>query len=459
MVEKLLEQLKNQDPSERRSALESLYDFSSDERVLKAAANLITDDDRGVREAASRLLVLCSNEQAAVLVAVHISSGNIAVRNLAGDSLVRMKAAAIPALIPYVDSSDKDLRKFAIDVLAQLPPSDTSVEKIAGHLEDSDQNVVGACIDALGALHSEKYIDALMEIYGKNESLRPNVVNALAVFSERVALEFLEKALDDADPVVQLAAAEALASRKDRGLLEVLIRKMNSVSDLAKPVVLHSVIQLLESINCPVALPSDLRNTLLGMLDDADASYVRAAVRGLKYFDDKETIESLVHHLGRFEIVDNAICTALKGRVEDTLKFICSADVPEDKYAPVLKLVLSLLYDSGSTDPAFTHSTIFSDAAEFIDGIFAKLNVDSKMAVLSTFTHLGPSSSTGIVRKALEDEESSVKTYALDLAARIGPHFFVEQLQRLTTDYDEDIRFAAASMLGVSDTPEEDRKE
>ena len=228
MIDELIEQLHTQDPSGKRNALEALYDYSEDDRVIEAAAYLLTDPDRGVREAASHVLVLCLNEKAASLTATHIQSMNIAVRNLAGDALVRMQSVAVNALLPYVDSADKDVRKFAIDILAQLPATPESVEKIAAHLRDTDQNVVCASVDALGALHASGHVGELLELYDEAEYARPNVVNAAAKIQGNADLQFFVKALSDQDPIVQLAAADALSTRKDRETMAILLEKLNS---------------------------------------------------------------------------------------------------------------------------------------------------------------------------------------------------------------------------------------
>ncbi len=447
MIEQLLEQLHTTDASERRNALEILFDFACDDRVLEAAAYLLTDMDRGVRDAASRLLVLCSNDKAASLTAVHILSRNITVRNLAGDALVRMGGAAVNALLPYVDSADKDVRKFAIDILAQLTATPTALKRIAAHLSDSDPNVVCAAIDALGALHAEKYTDHILALYDKVEYAKPNVVNAVAKFPQKVELQFLEKALADDDPVVQLAAAEALASRKDSGLLNIILQKLNSISDLAKPVLLHSVVKLLESTDYPGGLPGDLKIHLLEMLDDTDTSYVRAAVRGLRYFINENVLEALIAHVGKTESVDNAIFSILKDRAEEVLPLILKFDNEKANAAALVKMTLSMIRNCAETSPGFTDSKVMEEAAVFISKNFLQLDVDAKVTALNACNDIGSHCAATLVKAALDDPESPVKIFALDLAARIGPQLFIQQLEKLSEDYDEDVRYTATAIL------------
>ncbi len=467
MIEQLIEKLHSPDPYEKRNALESLYDFvgsSSDKSssyrevpcgpgVVEAAANLLTDIDRGVREAASRLLVLCSSEEAASLTAAHILSMNISVRNLAGDTLVRMSKAAVPALIPYIDSADKDVRKFAIDLLAQLPASQAALLRIAAHLSDSNENIICACIDAIGDLRAENYLDQVMALFENTVYARPNIVNALAKFPDRIQLQYLENVLSDPDPVVQLAAAEALATQKNGDVMTVLLRKLDQVSDLAKPVVLHSLIVLLESDDFRGDIPSgefslqSLKEYLIKMLDDTDPAYVRAAVRGLRHFFDKNVLVILISHLGKIESVDNAISLILKDHTDEVFSIVLKSTDSKENVTPLVRMIISLIQDIAEKGNIEVYLKKVEEIFDLISRRFADIDVDTKIAALSVCDGLGLPSSVKLVKAALGDEEFAVKSYALDLAAKIGPQSFAEELGKLAEDYNEEISDAAGGML------------
>ncbi len=467
MIEQLTEKLHSPDPYEKRNALESLYDFvggspeksatyperTCDTGILEAAACLLADTDRGVREAASRLLVLCSSEEAALLTAAYILSMNISVRNLAGDTLVRMNKAAVSALIPFIDSSDKDVRKFAIDLLAQLPAGQEALLRIAAHLSDHDENIVCACIDAIGDLHAESYLDQVMALFEKQKYARPNIVNALAKFPEKVQLQYFENVLSDPDPVVQLAAAEALAAQKNGNVMTMLLRKLDQVSDLAKPVVLHSLIVLLESDDFRGDIPSgelslqSLKEYLIKMLDDTDPAYVRAAVRGLRHFFDKNVLEILISHLGKTESVDSAISLILKDHTDEVFSIILKSTDRKENIIPIVKMIISLIQNIATKGNIEIYFKKVEDMFGFISKRFTDIDVDTKIAALTVCDSIGLPGSVRLVKVALGDEEFAVKSYALDLAAKIGPQSFVEELGKLAEDYNEEISVAANAML------------
>lgn len=447
MIDQLIEQLHTQDPSGKRNALEALYDFSEDDRVIEAAAYLLTDPDRGVREAASHVLVLCLNEKAASLTAAHIQSMNIAVRNLAGDALVRMQGVAVNALLPYVDSPDKDVRKFAIDILAQLPATPAGVTKIAAHLRDTDQNVVCASIDALGDLHAKQYVGEMLELYDEAEYARPNVVSAAAKMQDDANLQFFVKALSDQDPIVQLAAVDALSTRKGRETLDILLEKLNQVSGLAKPVILHSLVVLFESADSKEEIPLALKPDLLEMLDDPEATYVRAAVRGLANFVDDEVLAALISRIGKGDSIDSAILPILNGHADKALPLALAKAKKSENPVATIRMIVLLIQSLTDTNFKFPETDDTKEIAAFIGKHLPRLDVETRIIALSKCMLLGKVWAVELVRAGLDDPESAVKSFALDLAAKIGPQFFGKELETLTGDYDQEIRSAAIILM------------
>ncbi len=447
MIDKLIENLHTPDPSDRRSALEALYDFACDPRVLEAASYLLTDEDRGVREAASHLIVLCSNEKAAELTAAHISSLNIAVRNLAGDVLVRMKSASVSSLLPYIDSADKDVRKFAIDVLAQLPSTAECVRRIAGRLHDIDSNVVCSAIDALGSLHAEEYLDQILKLYDEAPYARPNVVNAAGKFVGRPGLEFFANALSDEDPIVQLAAAESLSTRRDEGMLALLLEKLNTVSDLARPVILHSIVVLIESENNRTGIPPHLRDHFVRMLDDSDPAYVRAAVRGLRYFMDENTLSLLIAHAGMSESVDSSIASVLKDQPEAAIYAAARYLESSHTKSPAGRIIIAMTQALSEEGITPKQPRILDEAASALTKHFSDFDAETKMTALGTCGFFQAAGAVRIIKAGLEDGDLTVKGYALDLAAQIGPKYFEKELGAISQEYDDDIRLAASALI------------
>ncbi len=447
MIDELIEQLQTSDPAVKRTALEALYDYSEDDRVIEAAAYLLTDPDRGVREAASHVLVLCLNEKAAALTAAHIQSLNIAVRNLAGDALVRMQGVAVNAILPYVDSANKDVRKFAIDLLAQLPASPEGIKRIASHLHDNDKNVVCSSIDALGALRAKQYVSQLLELYDEAAYARPNLVSAAAKMQEEGNLQFFVKALSDEDPIVQLAAVDALATRKGKETIEILLNKMNEVSGLAKPVILHSLVVIFETTDRQDEMPASLKPDLLQMLQDPDPAYVRSAVRGLAHFVDQDVLAALIACIGKSDSIDSAILPILTSHADKSLPFALAQARRSENPVATIKMIVMLIQNLTDTDFKFPETDETKDMAAFIGGKLPQLDVETRITALSKCTHMGTMWAVELIRAGLDDPELAVKSLALEKSAKIGPQFFRKELERLTADDDQEIRSGAIILV------------
>jgi FOG: HEAT repeat len=438
--------LSKRSPSEKRFALEELFDTPCDNQAIMKAALLFADSDRGVRESAARLLVLCSNESAANIVAPYIESKNISIRNLAGDTLVRMGFNAVKPVLKYLNSPNKDVRKFAIDILAQLPAS-SEADKIAHHLVDEDKNVICAAIDALGSLQANSYAKELIQLYSRYEFARPNIVHALSKFGNNVPVDFFLNSLSDRDPVVQLASAEALSFRGGSSILNLLIEKMEAVSPLAKPVLVHSIIKVMENSYSDRSLPPSLKPHLIEMLDDPDPLYIRAAIRGLKYSFDDNTLKNVIRHYGqKSDSIDIAIVDALKEYTKSANVIIHELKQGNVKPVQAIPLILNLL---GENNLQVTNDVpgFFNDLCSIIENNYTDIETETRVAAVEFCSRILSEDSAKVIRLALKDSEYIVRSFALDIVRDLDPRMFLDELKVLQEDYNEDIRDAATEIV------------
>lgn len=429
MQQYFLQQLDQPDPNERLAALEALSardDASS--FLLEAAVRLLADPARGVREHAARVLLTLAGPRAAAAVAPLIAHADIGVRNLAGEVLAQLGKPAVDALAPYVDHADKDVRKFAIDVLAQLP-AERLAPYIALRLADADPNVVLAAVDALGALRAAAYGPDLRALYGRMPLARPNVVAALGAMAGERNLAFLEDALDDEDPVVQLAAAEALSGYDTVHVLEALLRKAETVHPMAQPVVLAAIVRLQEQHRETVpALPPRLRPAFAAMLDDTDATYRRAAVRGLRSThaaggdgsssDDDDSVAALLAgHAGQDDTVDVAIFEAL-AELPGAFNHLLQAATDGRLAVPTaVDFALGLVARRAVPEEEF------SDVTRFVRAHFRLLDTDTRLAALNVAHRLAHPALNELLRDGLDDLDPAVRTFAQEAARHLGLHF------------------------------------
>jgi hypothetical protein len=379
--------------------------------IARTAAPLLADSDPGLRERAAHLLMSLSDQRAAAAeVAPYIAHDNITTRNLAGEVLVDLGRPAVDALAPYLRDDDHDVRKFAIDVLAQLP-ADGLAHDIADRLDDSDANVRLAAVDALGTLGAWQYSAALLDLYADEPLARPDILHAMGRFGPHANLSLLERGLQDDQPVVQLAAAEALASQDDPEVIDLLLEQVDEVAPMARPVVLHSIITL--CTNYPQyqhTLPGKLKHAFLGMLDDPDSTYRCAAASGLQWFVEDDAYTAMLAHAGHDDELDMALFTTLlqhPAPFEPLHRAAMAGDMP---IGPAATFTVGLLAKGGLSDDALGR------AGAFLQQHFNALDVDDKVTTLGLCQQLDCAALDGVVEAALSDPHPDVQTLAADMA-------------------------------------------
>jgi len=397
------------DPAERIAALDELIGKPD---AAEAMAPLLADPAPAVREHASRLLTRQGTAAAAKTTATHITSTNVAARNLAGETLIAIGPVAVPELLPYLTNADHDVRKFAIDVLAELPAG-IYAPRIAEALDDPDANVRLAAIDALGALHAIDYADALAARYDREPLSRPSIVEALGVFQQASDLPLLETALTDGDPVVQLAAAEALSHFDTPDVLPLLLRQRDEVSAMARPVLLQAIVAILQRHPGRAStLPAALHVDLVAMLDDPDPDFQKIAVNGLSFFVDQGALKPMLQHTGQSEALDLAIFTAVVDAKDPFIEVLEAASTRGDLPLPTACTFLLGLLGQGR-DPGDTWPAV----GTLLEAHFDALDVEGQLAALHLSATIAHDALRPVVEAALQTPQPDVRSAAVDAAA------------------------------------------
>jgi HEAT repeat protein len=405
------ERLRDDNPSVRAHALEDLRDKASPHVMARTAAPLLADPDPGLRERAAHLLSSLRDPKAAAAeVAAYIAHPNIKTRNLAGEVLVDLGRPAVGALAPYLRDDHHDVRKFAIDVLAQLPAASLA-DAIAAALDDPDANVRLAAIHALGALGASEYSGALRDVYEREPLARPDILHAMGKFGPDADLDLLERGLQDDRPVVQLASAEALASQGAPEVIDLLLNQVDQVDPMARPVVLHSIVEL--CTNHPqyqYTLPATLKEAFLDMLSDPDPIYRCAAAQGLQWFVDDATYASMLAHAGHDDDLDMALFTTLLQHPVPFDPLHQAATSGQMTTSAAAMFTVGLLAKGGLADDAL------AQAGCFLQQHFDALDVDDKVTTLGLCQQLDTAALDGVAHAALADPHPKVQALAADMA-------------------------------------------
>ena len=261
--------------------------------------------EMGGREAVEEILPLLRSEDARL-------------RNLAVEILARIGPDAFPPVAALVSDPDRDVRKFAVDILKMMRMSEAE-ETLVQALYDQDDSVAAAAAEALGAQGTPRVVPHLAECLGRPPWLKYAVLKSLGEIGDRQALPALHGLLKSGDAEVKIAAADALAALRDAASVSFL---MCLAADASEPVRsaaaaglrtfdlagretnLRGLLQAaragcvafgLDAI--PDALLPMFRQAVLDLCRHGDAGVRRRAVARCAAFDDDAAFEAVADAL------------------------------------------------------------------------------------------------------------------------------------------------------------------
>ena len=430
------ERLLHTDPMVRRQTIEELLEMELDPELEVEVAHRLEDCDRGVRDAAAQFVLHHQSPPVLEYLASLMGSDDIAVRNLAGDLLVKIGAPAIEYIAPYVHHDNHDVRKFAIDLLALLPEEAAYLaEDVAAHFNDPDANVVCAAIDAIGAFRAEKYADQLVQLFHQFEYARPNVVSAISRFPHRVDPSFFRQALMDEDPVVQLTAAEALARLHDIQWLDLLIEQADKINELARPIVLKAIAELVKEVGDYSIIPNTLLPYFIEMAQDMDETFVEAAVEVLVHFPNELVMDVLISRIGIKDELDlmiyQKLVTAGVEALERLLEIAARNNLPPNTVA---QFVIGFMSSFARSNASFLTSPVAAQALEYLNQHFYDFTAEVKTAILEMCRSFQFPKFCGVIENAVRDMDPVIQNYALDVLKDVANDDIREEIVRILED-------------------------
>ena len=306
---KLLEKLQNATVEEKREILTELSKAEFSDDAVAEIVKMIEDEDAGIRDAVSHALIENPNKKIPELVVPYISSPDIAVRNLAGEILLKKGTEALPAMVKYLKKANDDDQKFLIDIMGLI--GDKSVEDdIIKVLEvTQNDNVILACIEALGNIKSEKAIDLIIEKYNENELFHPTIFDALGKIGSEEAINFMAKEYENADDLTKYSMIESVGEVGNEEIFFSLLGELKKLNPPLSWVVVEALAKLHEKLGLDIPFDESMKNTLVEVINEADEQYKVAASKLLRDFSDKDIIRACLANYGVNDEFNNNVKT------------------------------------------------------------------------------------------------------------------------------------------------------
>ncbi|MCP5044274.1 MAG: hypothetical protein GY944_24865 [bacterium] len=244
--ESILAGLSSSDDELRRLSVERLLALPVGEALGHLVVSL-GDVSWRVRKAGVERLVACSETAlvADALLAALADGENPGRRNAAVEALVCIGPEVLPRLVAELASGDVDVRKLLVDTIAGIGHEDGRDAMIAT-LEDSDPNVRAAAADALGAIGGESAVPCLRVCAidpMQDQLVRLSALHALVHLDATVRVEELAAVFDD--PVLAAAGCRLLGNLDDESATARLLKGLGEGYRATREAAMDSLLRML----------------------------------------------------------------------------------------------------------------------------------------------------------------------------------------------------------------------
>ncbi len=346
-TDEVLNRLSSEDPSERIEVIELFYDVRPDEEIIKHLCKCIEDEDKGVRNAAASILTIHGTEKVCEVLVPYVSSMDISIRNLAGEILLKNGSKAVKSLVEYIDKDSNDDKKFVIDILGLIGDRSAS-ERIYEELKvATHDNVILACMEALGKLDAHIAISDIIKKYQANELFKPTAIEAFGQMDNDKARKFIMDYYPLEDVLTQYSMIESMAKIGDVNTLEFLIQRLEDCEKSLVVSVVGAIFKISERLSIQPKIEGRLKKSIICTIRDGEPEYKEYAIRLLGDYNEKEIVLELLKIFGDADEIEDLIRTKLFEYPELILK-----NLPEllnengERSALLLQLLREILITS-----------------------------------------------------------------------------------------------------------------
>ncbi len=303
----MLKQLKSGDPTERCSAVESLFNENLPDELVEDICTMLEDTDKGVRNTVDLMLSVNPSPQIPGHLVKYVSSPNISTRNLAGEILLKIGSNSVETMLEHIYLGNDDDKKFIVDILGLIGEPKAAPEILELMQINKNDNVIMACIEALGNLKYEAALDQMILIYDRNELFKPTIIEALGKIGNSKALDFIISKYNDEDSLTQFSMIESLGSVGDQKSFYFLISELNKTKGPLIWPIIESIYLLKEKYNLDVPFDEKMKNSILDTIEEADSKYRKAAIKLIVAFEGEDITNAYIKVYGEDNETDKLI--------------------------------------------------------------------------------------------------------------------------------------------------------
>lgn len=450
--------LTGQDPGARRRAAEELVGQRNSYTAIAALAAALKDDNKGVRDAATRSLLMIGTEQVARSVVEYITETNIVTRNSASDILIRLGDISLQPLLPCLYDEDRDVRKFAVDIFGVIG-NQMPVPHLIKLLEDPDDNVVVSTAEALGNIRLVSCVPALCATYNRRDDAKPAIAEALGKIGGDAAADFLLKNFCDLvshphdDSLLLYTIVEALASVGTKKSLTILQEHCHTFQGKLRRLALYCVISISERYEGSVKEWASCKRDLLETLaKDEDTSIRLKVAKALATLDDDDVTAALVKAMGQTEEIDEVILPMAlqrKNIVDVCVHLVGSGQIQLSKYVLLLlkKIIFKINYGNLPKEFFEIQGAVLPALSSLLCARWNQANQEERLLIVELLFRLDGDNAIEFLTGITEEPDPWLRMEVIEILGSVMERRADEFLFRFINDDDEMVRQLVHSVL------------
>jgi HEAT repeat protein len=433
-----LKMLKSDDAVLRTEALYNLTFEEVDNDVVKTITELILADDKAIRNAASNFLIQNNNPTIPFAVIDYIGSSEISIRNLAGEILLKKGTNSVEAICAKVPTlKDDDDIKFLVDILGLIGdkyPEDLIIDILT---TNQNENVIVACIEALGNIYSEKAIETIIPFFDKAEVLRPVVIEATGKIRTLKSLKFITEKFKSDDDLLKFTMIESLGEIGDEETFYFLLSQIDVLNGALVWPLLEAIYKLKIKYDLEVPFDERIKKCVLETIISAEPRYQIVAAHLVTVFDDPEILYACLSIYG----LDSELNEVLFDKFMENKSLIVSKlHTVIDNNNSYLSAILDLLQNILGIDSECLISLTELDRRRLTESLSQSLtNTDEvvRISAAELLFKIDLETALLFLDTMISDENFWNRIRLLDMIADIDRNEVLEALDKLSNDSEE----------------------
>lgn len=447
--EVMLETLRSGSAEQKIELINNLYQVNLDEELISPLAGLISDEDKGVRNAVTMFVLANRHSKFPQYIVPFVGFHDISVRNLAGEVLINLGPLSVQALTEYNHENNDDNIKFVVDVLGMIGDPSAAIYTMNVLSTADNDNVILACIEALGNLKYEGAVEVLMLFYDRNELYKPTIVESLGKIGSKSCLSFLIGKFDIEDEVTKYSILESLGNIGDIETYFYLLELVNSVNGPLVLPLITSISMLKEKYGLDIPFDNRMKSLLIYTMAEGTLDHKRIAFNLIENFNDKDILCSSLRLLGEDYELDEMIKSKIFKNPEFIFNEISRVILQnQPNMRQVLNLFLQIINYSNEYQIEINNSTFeIRNIVHSVSGLLNHSDEEVRRAAMEILFNLDVNSALLFTDTMVNDENSWNRIRLIELVENINDPSTESIIRKFAEDEDEMVRDRAAFVL------------